>query len=61
MPGWMRLMLVSRLPREISITSDMRVVDDTTLMAESEEELKSLLMKVKEESGKAGLNSTFKK
>ena len=32
-----------------------------TLMAESEEELKSLLMKVKEESEKAGLNSTFKK
>ena len=30
-------------------------------MAESEEELKSLLMKVKEESEKAGLNSTFKK
>ena len=35
--------------------------DDTTLMAESEEELKSLLMKVKEESEKAGLNSTFRK
>ena len=35
--------------------------DDTTLMGESEEELKSLLMKVKEESEKAGLNSTFKK
>ena len=35
--------------------------DDTTLMAESEEELKSLLMKVKEKSEKAGLNSTFKK
>ena len=35
--------------------------DDTTLMAESEEELKSLLMKVKEESEKAGLNSTLKK
>ena len=35
--------------------------DDTTLMAESEEELKSLMMKVKEESEKAGLtNSTFK-
>ena len=39
----------SRLPREISITSD---ADDTTLMAESEEELKSLVMKVKEESEK---------
>ena len=35
--------------------------DDTTLMAESEEELKSLLMKVKEESEKADLNLTFKK
>ena len=36
-------------------------LDDTTLMAESEEELNSLLMKVKQESEKAGLNSTFKK
>ena len=43
----------SRLPGEISITSDMQ--DDTTLMAESEEELKSLLIKVKEESEKVGL------
>ena len=34
---------------------------DTTLMAESEEELKSLLMKVKEESEKVGLSSTFRK
>ena len=42
--------LESRLLGEISITSD-----DTTLMAESEEELKSLLMKVKEESEKVGL------
>ena len=41
--------------------SNLRYTDDTTLMAESEEELKSLLMKVKEESEKAGLNSTFKK
>ena len=39
----------------------LRYADDTTLMAESEEELKSLLMKVKEESEKVGLNSTFKK
>ena len=36
-------------------TSNLRYADDTTLMAESEEELKSLLMKVKEESEKAGL------
>ena len=35
--------------------SHLRYVDDTTLMAESEEELKSLLMKVKDESEKAGL------
>ena len=41
--------------------SNVRYADDTTLMAESEEELKSLLMKVKEESEKTGLNSTFKK
>ena len=42
--------LESRLPGEISITSDMQI--DTTLTAESEEELKSLLMKVKEEMKK---------
>ena len=41
--------------------NNFRYADDTTLMAESEEELKSLLMKGKEESEKAGLNSTFKK
>ena len=35
--------------------------DDTTLMAESKEELKSFLMKVKEESEKAGLKATFRK
>ena len=40
---------------------NLRYADDTTLMAENEEELKSLLMKVKEESEKAGLNSTFRK
>ena len=39
----------------------LRYADDTTLMAESEEELKSLLMKVKEESGKAGLKLTIQK
>ena len=39
----------------------LRYADDTTLMAESEEDLKSLLMKVKEESGKVGLNSIFRK
>ena len=41
--------------------NNLRYGDDTTLMAESEEELKSLLMKVKEESEKVGLNSTFRK
>ena len=41
--------------------NNRRYEDDTTLMAESEEELKSLLMKVKEESEKVGLNSTFRK
>ena len=39
----------------------LRFVDDTTLMAENEEELKSLLMRVKEESEKAGLKFNIKK
>ena len=39
----------------------LRYADDTALMAESKAELKSLLLKVKEESEKAGLNSTFRK
>ena len=47
-PGWMKHKLESRLPVEISITSDMK-------MAESTEELKSLLMKLKEESEKTDL------
>ena len=47
MPGWMNHKLESRLLGEISVTSDV-----TTLMAENEEKLKSLLMKVKEESKK---------
>ena len=50
MPSWMKYKLESRLPGEISVTSH-----DTTLTAEREEELKSLLMKVKEESEKAHL------
>ena len=41
--------------------NNLRYADDTTLMAESEEELKSLLMKVKEKNEKVGLNSTFRK
>ena len=49
MLGWMKHKLESRY------------ADDTTLMAESEEELKRLLMKVKEESEKLAENSTFRK
>ena len=41
--------------------NNLRYADDTTLMAESKEELKSLLMKVKEESGKAGLKLSIQK
>ena len=41
--------------------NDLRYAEDTILMAESEEELKSLLMKVKEESGKVGLNLNIQK
>ena len=62
MLGWMKHKLESRLPGEISITSDMNMTPlDTTLMAESEEELKSLLMKVKEESEKVGLKLNIQK
>ena len=41
--------------------NNLRYADDTTLMAESEEELQSLLMKVKEESGKVGLKLNIEK
>ena len=58
MLDWMKHKLESRLPGEISITS---YADDTTFMAESEEELKSLLMKVKEEIENKTLNSVLKK
>ena len=58
MLGWKKHKLESRLPGEISITSDN--ADDTTLMAESEE-LKSLLMKMKEESEKVGLKLNIQK
>ena len=54
----MKHKLESRFPGEISITSD---ADYTTLMAENEEELKSLLIKVKEQSGKAGLKLNIQK
>ena len=59
MLGWMKHKLKSRLPGEISITSEY--ADDTTLMAESKEELKSLLIKVKEESEKVGLKLNIQK
>ena len=42
-------------------TNNLRYADDTTLIAESEEELKNLLMKVKEENEKVGKNSTSRK
>ena len=57
MLGWKKHKLESRLLGEISITSDMQM----TLMAESEEALKSLLMKVKEESEKVGLKLNIQK
>ena len=55
---WMKHKLESRFLREISITSGMHM---TILMAESEEELKGFLMKVKEESEKAGLKLNIEK
>ena len=53
MPGWVKHKLESRLLGEISVTSDN--ADNTTFMAENVDELKNLLMKVKEESEKADL------
>ena len=58
MLGWMKHKLESRLLGKISIIS---YADDTTLMAESKEELKSLLRKVKEDSEKAGLKLNIQK
>ena len=58
MLGWMKHKLESRLLGEISVTSGMQM---TYFMAESEEELKSLLMKVKEESEKVGLKLNIQK
>ena len=59
MLDWMKHKLESKLLGEIS--NNLRYTDDTTLMAESEEELKSLLMKVKEESEKVGLKLNLQK
>ena len=59
MPGWMIYKMELRLPgRNIN---NLRYADDTTLMAESKKELKSLLMKVKEESEKVGLKLNIQK
>ena len=58
MLDWMKYKLYSRWPGEISITSD---IDDTTLIAESEEELKSILMKVKEENENVDLKLNIQK
>ena len=58
MLDWMNHRLESRLPGEISTTSDMQM--NPTLMAESEEELRSLLIRVKAESEKAGLTQHSK-
>ena len=58
MLGWRKYKLESSILGEINAgrnINNLRYADDTTLMAESEEELKSLLMKVKEESEKVGL------
>ena len=57
--GWRKHKLESRLP-EVNI-NNLRYADDTTLMAEGEEELKSLLMKVKVESEKVGLKLNIQK
>jgi len=59
MLGWMNHKLESRFPgRNIN---NLRYANDTTLMEESKEEKKSLLMKVKEETEKAGLKLNIKK
>ena len=59
---WKKRKLESRLPGEISINiNNLRYADNSTFMAESEEELKSLLMKVKEESEKVGLKLNMQK
>ena len=59
MPDWMKQKLESRLPGEISITSDMQVTPP--LWQKAKKKLKSLLMKVKEESKEVGLNLNIQK
>ena len=58
MLGWMKHTGIKSARRNIS---NLKYADDTTLMAESEEELKSLLMKVKEENEKVGLKLNIQK
>ena len=58
MLGWMKHKLESRLAGDIN---NFRYRDDSTLMAESKEELKKLLMKLKEESEKVGLKLNIQK
>ena len=58
MPDWMKDKVDSRFPGEIS---NLRYAVETTLIAESKEELKSLLMNVKEESENAGLKLNIQK
>ena len=58
MPGWISTTGIKYARRNIN---NLRNADDTSLMAESEEELKSLLMKVKKESEKAGLKFNIQK
>ena len=59
MLGWMKHKLESRLPGKN--INNLRYTDDTTFMAGNKEELKSLLMKLKKESEKAGLKLNFQK
>ena len=59
MLDWMKHKLESRLPGEISVSSDMQMTPH--LWAESEEELKSFLMKVSEENEKSGLKLNIHK
>ena len=59
MLGWMKHKLESRLPEEVSIASDMQMIP--LLMADSGEELKSLLMRVKAESKKSWLKTQHSK
>ena len=63
MPGWRKEGQAESLPAQDcrGNVNNLRYADDTTLMEESEEELKRLLMKVKEESKKAGLKLNIQK